>query len=72
MTTAYELLIEALGVLESEYEGTDNHQKLIEDIRTYIAPQHYSPEDRKRIMLALKNSLNIMLNIEEQRNNDTK
>ena len=33
---AYELLKEVLGALESEYEGTDCHQKLIERIRELV------------------------------------
>ena len=39
MKTADELLTQALGVLDSEYDGTDCHQELIEDIRAYLAAQ---------------------------------
>lgn len=34
---AYELLKEALGALESEHEGTNCHQELIERIRELVA-----------------------------------
>lgn len=36
MTITRKLLEEALGVLESEYEGTDAHQDLISNIRIYL------------------------------------
>lgn len=82
MTTAYELLKEALDVLESEYEGTDCHQELIEAIRTYLPPQYYSPEDRnqveqintKELWEQLLPEINKLFGVDckEQRNNDTK
>lgn len=52
--SAHRLLAEALGVLESEYEGTDCHQELIEKIKKELEEQKIAEEYFENIRERLK------------------